>query len=45
MGIDDTASQYMNASGVLGLRRVDKADLYRIAKLTGATVITTMATP
>jgi T-complex protein 1 subunit alpha len=45
MGIDDTASQYMNQSGVLGLRRVDKADLYRIAKLTGATVITTMATP
>ena len=44
MGIDDTASQYMNASGVLGLRRVEKADLYRIAKLTGATVITTMAT-
>lgn len=45
MGIDDTASQYMNQAGVLGLRRVDKADLYRIAKLTGATVITTMATP
>uniref|UniRef100_A0A1J3GF53 T-complex protein 1 subunit alpha n=3 Tax=Noccaea caerulescens TaxID=107243 RepID=A0A1J3GF53_NOCCA len=45
MGIDDTASQYMNASGVLGLRRVEKGDLHRIAKLTGATVITTMATP
>ena len=45
MGIDDTASTYMNASGVLGLRRVEKADLHRIAKLTGATVITTMATP
>ena len=45
MGIDDTASQYMNQHAILGLRRVDKADLYRIAKLTGATVITTMATP
>lgn len=45
MGIDDTASQYMNAAGVLGLRRIDKADLHRIARLTGATVITTMATP
>jgi T-complex protein 1 subunit alpha len=45
MGIDDTASQYMNGAGVLGLRRIEKADLYRIAKLTGATVITTMATP
>lgn len=45
MGIDDLASKYMVEAGCIGLRRVDKGDLQRIAKLTGATVITTMATP
>lgn len=45
MGIDDTASKYMYQAGCLGLRRIDKGDLHRIAKLTGATVISTMATP
>jgi len=44
-GIDDTASKYMFESGCLGLRRVDKGDVNRIAKLTGATVINTLATP
>lgn len=45
MGIDDLASKYMVEAGCIGLRRVDKGDLHRIAKLTGATVVTTMATP
>lgn len=45
MGIDDTASKYMFEAGCLGLRRIDKGDLQRIAKLTGATVVSTMATP
>jgi len=45
MGIDDLASKYMVEAGCLGLRRVDGGDLHRIAKLTGATVISTMATP
>lgn len=45
MGIDDLASKYMVEAGCLGLRRVEKGDLHRIAKLTGATVISTMATP
>lgn len=45
MGIDDLASKYMVEAGCIGLRRVEKGDLNRIAKLTGATVITTMATP
>lgn len=45
MGIDDLASKYMVEAGCIGLRRVDKGDLQRIAKLTGATVISTMATP
>ena len=45
MGIDDLASKYMVEAGCIGLRRVSKGDINRIAKLTGATVITTMATP
>jgi chaperonin GroEL (HSP60 family) len=45
MGIDDLASKYMTEAGCLGLRRVSKGDISRIAKLTGATVISTMATP
>lgn len=45
MGIDDLASKYMTEAGCIGLRRVNKGDLARIAKLTGATVISTMATP
>jgi len=45
MGIDDTASKYMFEAGCLGLRRIDKGDVHRIARLTGATVINTLATP
>lgn len=45
MGIDDLASKYMVEAGCIGLRRVSKGDMARIAKLTGATVISTMATP
>ncbi len=45
MGIDDLASKYMVEAGCIGLRRVSKGDIARIAKLTGATVISTMATP
>ena len=45
MGIDDTASKYMFEAGCIGLRRIDKGDIHRIAKLTGATVVNTMATP
>lgn len=45
MGIDDLASKYLVEAGCIGLRRVDKGDLQRIAKLTGATVVSTMATP
>ena len=35
-GIDDIANKYMVENGVLGLRRVNKGDLRRIAKCTGA---------
>lgn len=44
MGIDDLASKYLVEAGCIGLRRIDKGDLNRIAKLTGATVISTLAT-
>lgn len=45
MGLDDVAAKYLVEAGALGIRRVDKGDLQRIAKLTGATIITTLATP
>ena len=45
MGLDDVAAKYLVEAGALGVRRVEKGDLQRIAKLTGATVITTLATP
>jgi len=45
MGLDDIANKYLVEAGAIGIRRVDQGDLARIAKLTGATVISTMATP
>lgn len=42
--IDDLASKYFVEAGVFAMRRVDKNDLRRIAKSTGATIVTTMAT-
>jgi len=42
-GIDDIASKYFVEANVFALRRVDKNDLRRIAKSTGATVVTTFA--
>lgn len=35
-GMDDVACKYLVEHGCLGVRRVDKADLRRIAKSTGA---------
>lgn len=42
-GIDDIANKYMVEAGILGLRRVDKHDIRKIAKASGATVIGTLA--
>lgn len=42
--MDDVACKYLVENNCIGIRRVDKADLRRIAKSTGAQVITTMAT-
>ena len=41
--MDDVASKYLVEKGIMGLRRVEKSDLKRIARATGATVITTLA--
>merc|ERR1719217_428253 len=43
-GIDDMAMKYFVEAGVLGVRRVDKKDMKRIAKCTGGAVALTMAT-
>jgi len=43
-GIDDVANKYLVEANAIGLRRVEKNDLRRIAKSTGATIVTTLAT-
>merc|ERR1712190_591171 len=43
-GIDDFAMKYLVDAGVIGVRRIDKKDMRRIAKCTGATLLLTMAT-
>lgn len=42
-GIDDFAMKYLVDAGILAARRVDKKDIKRIAKCTGATLLLTMA--
>ena len=44
-GIDDVAAKYLVEAKAIGLRRVSKGDLKKIAKASGATVVTTLATP
>jgi len=41
-GIDDLCLKYFVESGAMGVRRVKKADLKRIAKATGATFLTSL---
>jgi T-complex protein 1 subunit alpha len=43
MAMDDSASKYLVEKGVMGLRRVEKGDLRKIAKATGAIIIKTMS--
>jgi len=43
-GIDDMAMKYLIEAGVLAVRRVDKKDMRRIAKCTGANMLLTLAT-
>jgi len=44
-GIDDVANKYLIEAGVMGIRRVEKADIRKIAKATGGSVVATLATP
>ena len=41
--MDEMAQKYLAEAGILGIRRVSMEDLRRVAKLTGATVVTSMA--
>merc|ERR1719444_657281 len=43
-GIDDFAMKYLVEAGVIAVRRVDKKDIRRLAKCTGAQLLLTMAT-
>merc|ERR1719272_693321 len=43
-GIDDMAIKYLVEAGCMGIRRVDKKDIKRIAKCTGGQVVLSMAT-
>mmetsp|Transcript_106581 Transcript_106581/g.318518 ORF Transcript_106581/g.318518 Transcript_106581/m.318518 type:complete len:551 (-) Transcript_106581:62-1714(-) len=43
-GIDDFAMKYLIEAGILAVRRVDKKDMRRLAKCTGAEIVLTMAT-
>lgn len=43
LGMDDVASKYLVQKNIMGLRRLNKKDLNRLAKATGATVITSFA--
>jgi len=42
-GIDDIAAQYLVENGVIGIRRVDKRKLRRIAKLVGGELMTSFS--
>lgn len=41
-GIDDLCLKYFVEAGAMGVRRVKKSDLKRIAKATGATYLTSL---
>ncbi len=41
-GIDDTAQHYLAKAGVMAVRRVKKSDMEKLAKATGATVVTNL---
>lgn len=43
LGIDDLCLKYFVEAGAMGVRRVKKVDLKRIAKATGATFLTSLS--
>lgn len=42
MGIDDLCSKYLVANNIFGVRRVDKKDMRRIAKVTGGKIVSSL---
>jgi len=41
-GIDDMAQHYLSKAGILGVRRVKESDLSKLAKATGARIVTNL---
>ncbi|MFB0560162.1 MAG: thermosome subunit beta [Candidatus Lokiarchaeia archaeon] len=41
-GMDDTAQHYLAKAGIMAVRRVKKSDMEKLAKATGATVVTNL---
>ncbi|MEM2134708.1 MAG: thermosome subunit beta [Candidatus Jordarchaeaceae archaeon] len=41
-GIDDTAQHYLAKAGIAAVRRVKKSDMEKLAKATGATIVTSL---
>lgn len=41
-GIDDLAQHYLSKSGIFAVRRVKKSDMEKLAKATGATIVTNL---
>ncbi|MFP4117323.1 MAG: thermosome subunit alpha [Candidatus Woesearchaeota archaeon] len=41
-GIDDVAQHFLAKEGIFAVRRVDKSDMYRLAKATGGKIVTTL---
>lgn len=42
-GMDDIASKYLVSKGLMGLRRMEKKDMSKLAKATGGVILTTLA--
>lgn len=42
-GIDDVANKYLVENNIMGLRRVTKSDLRKIAKASGATLVNSLS--
>ena len=41
-GIDDLAQHYLSKAGILAVRRVKKSDIEKLARATGANVVTNL---
>ena len=41
--MDDLAAKYLVNKGIMGLRRIDLKEMRRLARATGASVVTTLA--